>query len=53
MLSEYNEHVVVSSVALVYVYTTYLEEFASVLACIWLTALTDLDPNISLEESFM
>ena len=34
MLSEYNGYVVVSSVALVYVYTTYLEEFASVLACI-------------------
>lgn len=33
-----------------YVYTTYLEEFAGVLACICLTALTDPDPNISLEE---
>lgn len=39
-----------TSTALVYVYTTYLEEFAGVLACICLTALTDPDPNISLEE---
>lgn len=31
---------------LVYVYTTYLEEFAGVLACICLTALTDPDPDI-------
>lgn len=51
MSSEYNEHVVVSNAALVY--TTYLEEFASVLVCICLTALTDPDPNISLEESSM
>jgi len=50
MLSEYNGHAVVSSAALVYVHTTYPEEFASVLACICLTALTDPDPNISLEE---
>lgn len=35
------------SIALVYVYTTYLEEFAGVLACICLTALTDPPIQIS------
>lgn len=51
-VSEYG-HAVASSAALVYVYTTYLEEFAGVLACICLTALTDPDPNISLKEPSM